>query len=397
MENKKAITAVIRHKGHLGRFALLFLSISLIIMVISCSPAAEADDAEYPPPLNLQIEGFTGSAEDRAVNLFWEAPDTGLTVTHYVVYRNDEELAETDHTGYQDVIGNNDYYFYVTAIYEGRIESEPGNTVNTRKISAEVIAEPPVGPGDSGKDQENGEDAGFNGDGDDADTQDFDWDEVLSGPCANPYYPVAVGISHTYSSSGGTVYSEITNVEQAGFTVTHTSGGSTQIHEWECLPEGLVDFSNPIGDAIQAMGEGGTVVGTTSVTGVTIPSSIEVGDTWSQTYVGTLDVKGQPVSLDFAIDISYNAVAKEEVTVSLGTFQALKVNSTIQSIFTLKGGGVSMPLYTYDATGTSWWVENIGPVKTTGQGSMRGATEHVPLDYEFADTTELIEFNLPSQ
>jgi len=168
------------------------------------------------------------------------------------------------------------------------------------------------------------------------------------------------------------------------------------MHEWECLPEGLVDLSNPIGDELKVMGEGMTFTGTGSATGVTIPASISAGDSWSQTYKGTLDVQEYDGALDFTVTINYSAAGEEEITVSAGTFNALKVDSTIESGFILKTQGISMPLYSYNATGTTWFVENIGQVKSTTQGTIEGTGQMAGLlSEEFSDTTELIEYSLP--
>ncbi len=407
MKKEKAIAITARYKEYPVKFAVIFLIASLIFMVTSCGRAAEAGEAEYPPPQNLSVEELTGSGADRMVTLRWEVPDTELKVINYIVYRNGEKLKDTTDTGYQDIIGNSNYDFYVTAIYEDGIESDPANTVNTG--DNENIADmPPVGPGDTEKDREDDEDSDLNGDDDkdsdlngndekDADTEAFNWDEVLSGPCGNPYYPVIMEASYTYDSSNtGTYTSTITSVRDDGFTVTHTIGGSTQTHEWECLPEGLVDLSSSVGDAFETMVEGVTLTGDTSVTGVTIPASISVGDTWSQTYSGTLTVQGFDTDLDFSTTVNYTAMAKETVTVAAGTFEAIRVDSSLKSDFTLKTHGTTMPLYTYDSTSSTWFAENIGTVKSTTRGTIKGlGYMEGQLSQEFSDITELVEFNLP--
>ncbi|MFO7928447.1 MAG: hypothetical protein R6U35_02150, partial [Candidatus Humimicrobiaceae bacterium] len=399
------------HKSFFTKFALIPLISSLILMVGSCSRGVEVSEEKYPPPQNLYIAGFTGSGADRAVSLAWEVPDTENTIIQFVVYRNGDEIARTASTEYQSIIGSTDYDFYITVIYEGEIESIPGNAVNTgnpEDISA-------VGPG-TGKEEETkegNEDTGLLGDGKkevenrsesgedtelkgDDDTEPSSGYTIISGPCGNPYYPVAEGISHTYKSSSGTITSTITSVHDAGFTVTHNIDGSTQMHEWECLPEGLVDLSNPIGDELKVMGEGITITGTGSATGVTIPASISAGDSWSQTYKGTLDVQEYDGALDFTVTTNYSAAGEEEITVSAGTFKAIKVDSTIESDFILKTQGISMPLYSYNATGTTWLVENVGPVKSNTQGTIEGTGQMSGLlSEEFSDTTELIEYSLP--
>jgi hypothetical protein len=407
MKKRKNITGW--QKSYFTKFAFILLMSSLILMFSSCSRAVEVSEEKYPEPQNLYIAGFTGSGEDRVVSLAWEAPDTENTITQFVVYRNGDEIERTASTEHHSIIGNTDYDFYVTAIYEGGIESDPCNIVNTGN-PADISAEGP-GTGKEEELQESDDDPGLLGDdkkeadngsesGEDPELkEDDDTDRKSSGytgPCGNLYYPVAEGVSHAYKSSSGTITSTITSVHEAGFTVTHNIAGSTQIHEWECSPEGLVDLSNPIGDELKVMGEGITITGKGSSTGVTIPASISAGDTWSQTYKGTLEVKEYDGTLDFTVTTNYNASGEEEITVLAGTFKAIKIDSTIESDFTLKTQGISMPLYTYKATGTTWFVENIGPVRSTTKGTIEGTGQMSGLlSEEFSDMTELIEYSLP--
>ena len=411
MKKRKNITDW--HKSYFTKFAAMLLAASLILMVASCSRGAEVNKEKYPPPQNLYIAGFTGTGADRVVSLAWEAIDTENTVTQYVVYRNGDDIERTANTKYQNVIGNSDYDFYITAIYEGEIESNPSNTVNTGNtgdISAvgpgpdkeEELQESDEDPSLSGDDKEevdngseSGENQGLEGDDEeDTDKKSSSGYTMISGPCGNPYYPVAEGISHTYKSSSGTITSTITSVHDAGFTVTHNVAGSTQIHEWECSPEGLVDLSNPASEALKVISAGAIITGTSSVTGVTIPGSISVGDAWTQTYSGTLTVEGYETDLDFTATVNYTAVNTETITVSAGTFKAIRVDSKLNSDYTLKTHGVSMPLYTYNGTSSAWFVEGVGSVKSTTHHIIKG-TGAVKLSEEFTSTMELTEYSLP--
>ena len=86
----------------------------------------------YPPPQNLTITGYSGgSGNNRKVNLAWEAPDSPLTIIEYRVYRAGSYVGSTTSTSYTNTIGKNNYTFYVTALYEGGIESDPSNSVTT--------------------------------------------------------------------------------------------------------------------------------------------------------------------------------------------------------------------------------------------------------------------------
>ncbi len=96
---------------------------------------SEGGFVDYPPPKNLSIEYDIGSGSLRDIRLIWEEPDTGLNITGYNIYR-DGNLAGTTSSGEQlffiDNPGYNYIYsYYVTAIYDGGIESIPSNTIAT--------------------------------------------------------------------------------------------------------------------------------------------------------------------------------------------------------------------------------------------------------------------------
>jgi hypothetical protein len=99
-----------------------------------------------PSPSKSCYKGVSGSGADRAVDLVWDPPDTGLTIIDYAVYRNGTETGRTTSTGFRCEIGKNNYDFYVTAVYTDDIESGPSNIVNTGRDSDL----PPVVPDDGG-------------------------------------------------------------------------------------------------------------------------------------------------------------------------------------------------------------------------------------------------------
>jgi len=92
-----------------------------------------AGEYEYLPPQNLYIVEYTQGGNARTVHLAWEAPDTPLTIVRYAVYRDGVEV-EVDWTGETSCshrIGKINYTFYIIAVYEGDIFSEPSNEVTT--------------------------------------------------------------------------------------------------------------------------------------------------------------------------------------------------------------------------------------------------------------------------
>ncbi|MGM0365006.1 MAG: hypothetical protein ACQEP5_00550 [Actinomycetota bacterium] len=382
--------AMIFQKSNFSKAVILMLMLGLILAVVSCSRADGQDAGFYPPPHNLQITGISGSNAEKEINLAWEAPESEYAVIQYVVYMNGEEIGRTADTNYKYNIGDNNYAFYVTAVYDGDIESSQSNTVNTESY-ADL---PPVGPGMDER-KENGEDIGLDGDQKDNGSQSSEWDAAASDLCGNPYYPVAEGVSHTYATDAGTMTSTITEVGEEGFTVTWDMPGSTQRHEWICLAEGLVDLSHPGGDALNVIGNGVTITGSSDVAGVTIPSSISVGDTWTQTYSGELAVEEYDGQLDYTVIVNYNAVSEEEVTVSAGTFKAIRMDTVLESDYVLKTHGITMPLYTHSMTSSAWLAEGVGSVKSTSNHIIEGTEAVKGLLEEITGTMELVEYSLP--
>jgi hypothetical protein len=89
---------------------------------------------EYPPPQNLVIAGYSYEGDDRTVHLEWEPPVTELVVDEYLIYRDDMDdiyVASTQDLFFDNIIGTDNYTFYVTALYELGSESGPSNLQTT--------------------------------------------------------------------------------------------------------------------------------------------------------------------------------------------------------------------------------------------------------------------------
>jgi hypothetical protein len=96
------------------------------------SPSNTVTTGTYSPPRNLRITGYSGIGNNRRVNLAWDAPDTQLIVVEYAVYRAGVEVGRTTNRSFSNRIGRNNYTFYVKAVYQGGILSDPSNEVTTR-------------------------------------------------------------------------------------------------------------------------------------------------------------------------------------------------------------------------------------------------------------------------
>ena len=82
----------------------------------------------YPPPENLEITGYSGGVDNK-VYLAWSTPVTELIIIEYQIYRDGEYIGSTTDLTYENVIGSNNYTFYVKILYENDILSEPSNSV----------------------------------------------------------------------------------------------------------------------------------------------------------------------------------------------------------------------------------------------------------------------------
>ena len=77
-----------------------------------------------------------------------------------------------------------------------------------------------------------------------------------SGPCANPYYPVQEGLSHSYlgisTDSEFTFTTTITAVRADSFTLISEFDGVTVTQEWACTEDGLMALTYGGGAAAAA-------------------------------------------------------------------------------------------------------------------------------------------------
>lgn len=212
-----------------------------------------------------------------------------------------------------------------------------------------------------------------------------------SGACANPYYPVIEGATWTYTVTGGLFgpfsYTDmVTAVGAGGFTLTSEFPELTRTQEWACGPEGLAGLE--YGASISAP-ETSAQFETTSTSGVTLPASIAAGDEWTQSF----EIQGEQVlpngetaTSQGTVTFASQAAGVEEVTVPAGTFQAMRVDSTVTFDLTAQVGDVSAPV-SLESTSSSWFAPEIGLVKTVGTDTMfsEGATV----------TLELVSYSIP--
>jgi hypothetical protein len=114
----------------------------------------------------------------------------------------------------------------------------------------------------------------------------------------------------------------------------------------------------------------------TSNSGLTLPANIAPGDTWQQT--ADFEATSQNLNINGRFVFDYTATGYENITVPFGTFDALRVETTIRvevSAFHVVAG-------TY--TTTSWLVPGVGMIKSEGTSHVSGI--------DFSDAMQLTSF-----
>jgi hypothetical protein len=200
--------------------------------------------------------------------------------------------------------------------------------------------------------------------------------EPASGACANDHQPVADGDTWTYvvgGSGGGTGYTDtITTVGASGFAISSDFGRVRKETRWSCTRSGLVALQYGGGAAGALTSQGlWASLRTTSVTGVTIPRSIDLGDTWSQSFDvrGAIDVGGARTTASGSVDERFEAGGVVSVTVPAGTFDAVAIDTTIGIDIRTSVAGVRTPVKVI-SRGTTYLAEGVGMVKATSDTSL---------------------------
>lgn len=217
-----------------------------------------------------------------------------------------------------------------------------------------------------------------------------------AGLCDHPYFPIAPGATWTYQGSSGPegAYSftdTVTDVRENAFTLTAAFSGLTRTQEWTCTAEGLTAMQyTGAGAAGSVVTEGSSAeFVTTSFSGVSLPKDLAAGDAWTLTF----EVTGQQTlpgggraDSQGTVTYTFEAAANEDVSVPAGDFEALRIDVTTDLDFTLSMEGAELPMQ-MTTTGSSWYVRDVGWVKSTSSGTF--------LDQPVEETLELLSFSLP--
>jgi len=170
----------------------------------------------------------------------------------------------------------------------------------------------------------------------------------------------------TSSGGSGVLISKITDLREDGFTEKWDTYEAAIAKEWFCQAEGLVDLNQQDGvEVLSVVMEDAEITGTSGLAEVSIPYSISVGDTWSQTYTETSSEKGyEGTKVNLFEEVDFIAVGGENVNVPAGTFTAMKVGISAVSDYVLDSFRRKIHLCTNTDTTTNWIVGGIGLIKS---------------------------------
>ena len=192
--------------------------------------------------------------------------------------------------------------------------------------------------------------------------------------CANPYIPIVVGATWNYNLTGSvpdTFTRSIVSINEDGFIDQDAFGtGVTRQSKWAC-DNGALTALDPGGSTSNVTSENVSVdFQTTSASGVTLPATLNPGDTWSQavTLEGTETINGETVPAKNEFTNTCTVAGRESITVVAGTFDAIRVdcNTTMNITITMNGSPISQPI---SFTATNWYAEKVGLLKTVTAGN----------------------------
>jgi hypothetical protein len=190
------------------------------------------------------------------------------------------------------------------------------------------------------------------------------------GACDNPLYPVAVGVTWSYSTTS-TVLGDFTRsilaVTANGFTDQDVfSGGITRTGEWNCDHGALITLQPDAGPSGVVQANNITAeFHTTDMSGVTLPATVDAGTSWTQNFTieGVESIGGQDIPAKNETAYSCTGGGTESVTVPAGTFDAVRMNCTTDMTITVTMNGVDVPTAITN-TSTLWYAPGIGLVKS---------------------------------
>jgi len=201
--------------------------------------------------------------------------------------------------------------------------------------------------------------------------------------CDNSFFPNSEGISWEYSGNNNVLgaYSRTDTVTASSgdaFTLETQLAGVSYAVNYSCTADGLVaaDPVQQYAGAILSSPDMPVNLKLGAVSGTTLPTRINPGDTWQQTAEWEASSTDLNVNGRFVFD--YAAVGYENITVPFGNYNALRIDVGVR----IQVSGLHIPAGSYAVS--LWMAPGVGIVKSQG-------TSHVP-QVDFSDSMELTRF-----
>lgn len=203
------------------------------------------------------------------------------------------------------------------------------------------------------------------------------------GACANAYYPVLAGASHSYSSTGSAVgdYTyivAISTVGDTGFTTSYqySTGGNATV-KWTCQAGNLAALD--AGNSSLSFTTLKIKMDSNSVTadGYNIPASFDSGKTWSEkvTVKGTAEVtNGKTVDGQISSQFACSSAGTDSITVPAGKFDTVKATCDKTVIVSALEQGKLTRVGANHEYITYWYANGVGFVKSVATGGANNET-----------------------
>lgn len=129
---------------------------------------------------------------------------------------------------------------------------------------------------------------------------------------------------------------------------------------------------------------------TTSSSGYSFPHTVNVGDSWVQSYniEGVMNMAdAMSANASGVVTHTYTAQGEETVTVPAGEFQTVRVLVTTTLDLTVEMMGVALP-FSIESQTTSWLARNVGWVRSETDLGMESGEA-------YSSVVELQSYTLP--
>lgn len=213
--------------------------------------------------------------------------------------------------------------------------------------------------------------------------------------CENLLFPVRMGASWTYHSTGSPsgefIYTDtISEIRADGFTMTTQVADTARTVEWSCLSEGLRALQIGGGTTASISTQDIAAEFTTlEASGVSLPREVTPGQQWQHnlTIQGSIAMPNEEgAPSNGTVSVSMQETGRETITISAGTFEAVKIQAATIIQISADFQGMPVPI-TINSSSILWYAPNVGFIKSIESSDFNGTS--------YTTTTELQSYSIP--